>query len=1079
MQRAQEMAEDLTGSRIAFIHFVNPDGETIELVTWSRRTLEVFCKATHDKHYPVSQAGIWADAVRTRKPVVFNDYEAYPHKRGLPEGHAALDRLVSVPVIENGRVVMITGVGGKASDYDAADVETVHLISSDTWRLVQRRRAEAALLTSEQSYRTLTEQVPAIIYRAALNAASTTTYVSPAVQSLGYTPEEWLADPGLWLGSLHPEDRERVFGVLQTAQQSGASLDVEYRLRTRSGEWRHMHDKADLVRDATGRALCLQGLMLDVTKRVVAEAELRKLYQAVEQSPNSIVITNLKAEIEYVNAAFLATTGYSREEVMGRNPRILHAQDVKPGDRAPLWQALTQGLPWKGEFHNRRKDGSTYVELAHVAPLRQPDGTITHYVGVKEDITEKTRITQELDRHRQHLEVLVQERTVELADARRRAEAANLAKSAFLANMSHEIRTPMNAIVGLSYLLQREQLTPQQAARLAKIDTAALHLLSIISGILDLSKIEAGKVVLEDADFPLNGVLDAVQALIADRAAAKGVAVHVQSDGVPVWLHGDATRLRQALLNYADNALKFTSKGSIWLRARLLQDTADGLLLRLEVQDTGIGIDADELPRLFQAFEQADTSTTRKFGGTGLGLALTRRLASLMGGDSGVQSTPGVGSTFWLTARLRHGQGTPPPDALLLHTGDAGDIGAALRQHSAGAYVLLVEDDAINREVAIELLHAVGVVVDTAFDGRQAVQKAGTQHYDLVLMDLQMPQMGGFEATRALRALPAGARLPILAMTANAFEEDRQACLAAGMNDFVPKPVDPRVLYAGLLRWLPRRKAPASSALDAQADAQAAQAQPCAVDDRQAPDLAAQADLHAWLAGVPGLDASRGLVPLRGEVPAYLHLLHRLVATHAQDAELLSAHVAAKRWGEAQHLAHRIKGAAGALGATALQQAAAALEHALRNQDGTETLGALCQALRHEGEALFAALTGMPSALQLPPAMPGPAPGTLADDTAMHAALKRLDALIASDDTAAVDLFDALREPITAIIGAAAVTLGRQLQDYDFAAALASLRPALAAAAQAVPATRPAPAPVPEPAAEPAPQQITPPDAVH
>jgi two-component system sensor histidine kinase/response regulator len=1092
MQRAQEVAEDLTGSRISFIHFVNPDGNTIELVTWSRRTLEVFCRASHDRHYPINEAGIWADALRTGKPVIVNDYPTHPHKRGLPEGHAVLDRLVSVPVVENGRVVMITGVGGKASDYTDADVETVQLISTDTWRLVQRRRAEAALQTSEQSYRTLTEQVPAIIYRAQLDDASTTTYISPAVQGLGYTPAQWLADPKVWADSLHPEDRERVFEVLQAAQRSNGNIDVEYRLRTRAGEWRHIHDKADLVHDAQGKPLYLQGLMLDVTQRLRDEVELRKLYQAVEQSPNSIVITNLKAEIEYVNAAFLATTGYSREEIIGRNPRILQAEDVQPGDRAPLWEALTQGLPWKGEFRNRRKDGSHYVELAHVAPLRQPDGRITHYVGVKEDITEKTRIAEELDRYRQHLEELVQERTNALADASRRAEAANLAKSAFLANMSHEIRTPMNAIVGLSYLLQREQLTPRQRERLAKIDTAALHLLSIINGILDLSKIEAGKVSLEQADFALSEVLDAVHALVADRAAAKGVAVQVHNERAPSWLHGDATRLRQALLNYADNALKFTAQGSIWLRARLLEDSADGVLLRLEVQDTGIGIEADELPRLFQAFEQADASTTRKYGGTGLGLALTRRLAHLMGGDTGVDSVLGQGSTFWLTARLQHGKSAPPLGVWLPAAEDTDAVETALRQLGTGAYVLLAEDDPINREVAMELLHAVGIVVDTAIDGHQAVQKASTHAYDLVLMDLQMPQLDGFDATRALRALPGGDHLPVLAMTANAFEEDRQACLAAGMNDFVPKPVDPKVLYATLLRWLPRRELSVGSGFGAPKPEAAAPAPAWVHDDATGP-------LSNWLAGVQGLDMRRGLDALRGDLPAYLLLLQRLTPSHGHDAELITEHVAAERWKEAQRLTHRLKGAAGALGATALQQAAAALEQGLRQQPGAVDLGALLLALHQESRTLFAALSalqGVPLAPRKPQpqrqALPGtpPAvagstdqapPGAAAEGTAantlqgaaddaaadpstahtahsahtVHTVLAELEALLASDDTAAVDLFEAWRGPITARLGAAAHTLRSQLEDFDFAAALATLRQALGATDAAQPRCEP------------------------
>ena len=748
---------------------------------------------------------------------------------------------LEVPVLEEGQVTMQVGVEGKAGGYAATDRETLSLLGNIAWRLMQRKRAAAALRDNERNYRTLTEQVPAIIYRAALDEASTTTYVSPAIRQLGYTPGEWMTDPALWLDALHPDDRARVLDALDRSRRDRTRLDVQYRLRTRAGDWRHLHDQAELVLDAEGRPMYLQGLMVDVTARVHAEDELRKLSQAVEQGPNSVVITNLAAEIEYVNEAFVAITGYRRDEVVGKNPRILQAPDARHDLHREMWAALSAGLPWKGEFHNRRKDGSTYIEFAHVAPIRQPDGRITHYVAVKEDITEKKRIGEELDRHRRHLEDLVAERTVQLDEARHRAEAANLAKSAFLANMSHEIRTPMNAIVGLTYLLQQEPLTPRQSERLTQVNASARHLLSVITGILDLSKIEAGKVVLEQTDFPLADVLDHVAGLIEGRARAKGLTVTANPGDAPTWLHGDPARLRQALLNYADNALKFTEHGEIRLGARVLEEDASGLLLRFEVEDTGIGIPADTLPRLFKAFEQADPSTTRRYGGTGLGLAVARRLAMLMGGDAGAESVLGQGSVFWFSARVGRAD-------IQWRAPSGPGIGAAelaLRSQCAGAHVLVAEDDPINREVAIELLQTAGLVVSTAVDGRDAVARATQEPFDLVLMDLQMPEMDGYEATRHLRDQPHLANLPILAMTANAFEEDRRACLAAGMNDFVPKPVDPEVLYGTLLRWLPTQgtaAAPGTAAATGVPGAQAA----AAADE--------SARLHAALATIDGLD---------------------------------------------------------------------------------------------------------------------------------------------------------------------------------------------------------------------------------
>jgi CheY-like chemotaxis protein/HPt (histidine-containing phosphotransfer) domain-containing protein len=502
--------------------------------------------------------------------------------------------------------------------------------------------------------------------------------------------------------------------------------------------------------------------------------------------------------------------------------------------------------------------------------------------------------------------------------------------------MSHEIRTPLNAIIGLTHMMRRAEATAEQAERLRKVDDAAEHLLAILNDVLDLSKIEAGKLELEQTDFALDTVLDHVVSMSVGAARAGGIDIRMDSGDVPHWLHGDPTRLRQALYNYLSNAIKFTERGSVTLRARLQEETGAGLLLRFEVADTGVGIAADKMAGLFHAFEQADSSTTRKYGGTGLGLVITRRLALLMGGEVGADSTVEVGSTFWFTARLQRGQGAMP--GAVTHAGASAEV--TLRTSHSGARLLLAEDNAVNREVALDLLHGAGLDADIAVDGREAVARAAAVAYDLILMDMQMPHMDGLDATRAIRRLPGRERVPVVAMTANAFDDDRRACAAAGMNDFVAKPVNPRDLYEMLLKWL----APAASAsTQAAAPPSTAPARPPRTAHGALPELAA----------VPGLDVAQGLAMTEGDAVLYRRLLELFVDTHAQDPAQLARAIAVRDLDQVKALAHGLKSSAASVGAVAVAATATVLDAELRRGAAAGEVVAVAASLAKQLAALI------------------------------------------------------------------------------------------------------------------------------
>ncbi|HAR96598.1 MAG TPA: histidine kinase, partial [Deltaproteobacteria bacterium] len=613
---------------------------------------------------------------------------------------------------------------------------------------------------------------------------------------LGYEEDELLGRHWFTTCLPQPLGMETVYPVFQQIM-NGQMEKAEYYdnpVLCRDGSQRLITWHNSFFTDETGRITGILSSGEDITERRESMEKIHKLSLAVEQSPESIVITNLEGNIEYVNEAFLRTSGYSVEEVLGRNTRRLLSENTDSPTSADLWKAMSHGEPWQGELHNRRKDGSKYTEFAMITPIRQTDGRITHYMAIKEDITEKKRLAWELDHYRHHLEELVEIRTAELAEARTLAESANQAKSAFLANMSHEIRTPINGVLGMSELLQGTELTPEQRRFANTIQRSGEALLGLINDILDFSKIEAGKMELRSVDLSLRSTVAEMVEMLLRQAQRKGLSLTAHTDrGVPDSFIGDPLRIQQVLMNLATNAVKFTDNGEVSISVFCTEQDEERAVLRFEVRDTGIGVPVEAQSAIFDSFSQADGSATRRYGGSGLGLAIAKQLCGMMGGSIGVNSTPGKGSVFWFTIKLlkqpnggvgAEGSISPPENT------------ARNRDDVLSLHVLLVEDNRVNQQVAKAMLETMTCRVDVAGDGAEAVAAVKNKHYDVVLMDCQMPSMDGYEATKAIREWEseryAGRKkpnhIPIIALTAHAMKGDRERCIEAGMDDYLSKP---------------------------------------------------------------------------------------------------------------------------------------------------------------------------------------------------------------------------------------------------------------------------------------------------
>ena len=573
--------------------------------------------------------------------------------------------------------------------------------------------------------------------------------------------------------------------VCRCLRKDGAPIDVE------------IHSSSMRV----GGRLSIIGMVSDVTERVRAARQIDYLLREQSAILNSRIVGFFKLKnrrFVWINSASAEIVGYRRDELIGQSTQVLFVDEQAYVDFGlDAYPALKRGEIYRREIQFRRKDGSIGWYWLD-GELLFPDGDESIWAFA--DISGQKALVLELEQHRHNLEELVCSRTIELAHARDAAEAASRAKSVFLANMSHELRTPLNGMMGMTHLAQRLATDPQQISYLDKGVQASRHLLAIINDILDISRIEADKMVLEERAFNLADALAETLALHEASAENKGLELVLRMDAaLPAQLCGDALRLKQTVLNFIDNAIKFSERGVIAVSAAPVERDGHSVLLRIEVADQGIGLSPKQQSQLFNPFTQVDESSTRRYGGAGLGLAISRRLARLMGGDVGVNSEVGIGSVFWMTARFRLLDGACQPK-----NGDPPDRSPrdALLADFRGARVLVVEDELLNQEVIRFLLEDSGLVADVADNGLEALTLVRKSEYALILMDMQMRIMNGLAATRAIRELPGKAHLPILAMTANAFEEDRDRCLAAGMNDHLSKPVEPDALCAAVLHWL-------------------------------------------------------------------------------------------------------------------------------------------------------------------------------------------------------------------------------------------------------------------------------------
>ncbi len=781
---------------------------------------------------------------RSSSPLVVADFAALPPEAARDRASYAqlgITSVLSVPWREDDGtlqgIMNFTSIRGRV--LDESEVRQVATIAQLILVALGRARERRAVARGQERNRVLTEILdvaPAGIM--VMDSRGSILYANRQVTAMhGYAAEE---SEGLELVDLLPEaERAPAMARLHELFDCGEQSFPVWHER-KDGTQFHVQVRAR--RTHWGEQAAALSVQTDLTERDAAEANIRKLSQAVEQSPESIAILDLGHRIEYANEAFLRSTGHARADVIGRELSTLSSNRTAGDTYAAIWTAVGAGETWNGELEHVHADGTSYVERAIVAPLRQADGAISHFLAIKTDITETKRMAHELDQHRRHLEVLVEQRTDELRRARDAADAANHAKSRFLANMSHEIRTPMNAVLGFASLLLRDgDATATQRRHLETINRAGDHLMSLIDAILQLAKVESGHDAIVEHDFDLWGLADDIEQLFQLRATDKGLRLTFERDpSVPQFVHTDEGKLRQVISNLLGNAIKFTAAGGVTVRLRAIESR-----LRVEVEDTGAGIGEDELPRLFQKFEQT-ASGRASHQGTGLGLAISRELVGLLGGTIGVARRLAIGSVFHFELPL-----TEAAVGMVAR----GERPAMLRlaPGQPPQRVLVADDIEDNRTLLIQLLELVGFETRSCSDGARAVREVAAWSPHLVLTDVRMPVLDGIEAIRQIRA--GGSTVAIVCVSASTFPAEERAAMEAGADRFMRKPVRESELLAAIGELLGVRYIqPAAAAPPAEPVTPDAIARLPVALRRELREATRRADLDAML-GV--LDAAR------------------------------------------------------------------------------------------------------------------------------------------------------------------------------------------------------------------------------